>query len=221
MKCREQKSRVYIRIACLNAANIDSYGILNEKLHVKHSMRFRLLPQHTVLSFGFFFRSGLLDRSRKKQHPENYFMRMNFVWMWIRPQTVINVEQRTARKCRQLKPIRKNHCNCNTKRCRSLCARVCLFFSHQVARTQPNTYWEKNATFFYIQYRVIRHNFKAFFHFVNSMPHNISLHFAGWCFFFLPQLYKLFILQIWKCFLSSSRRRIQSITRAQCAQNRI
>lgn len=37
---------IFALLVWMNAANIDSYGILNEKVHVKRSMRFRLLQQH-------------------------------------------------------------------------------------------------------------------------------------------------------------------------------
>lgn len=139
---------------------------------------FCMLPRHFFFfCVWFFFCAG-------KKNPENYFMRMSFVWMWIRPQTVINVEQCTTRKCRQLKPIRKNHATAiHTDRV--LCVWVVFSSGSQVYIQICIA--KKYDTFF--QFRVIRHNFKAFFHFVNSMPHNI---------FYLPQLYKLFILQIWK-----------------------
>lgn len=137
-----------------NAANIGSYRILNEKVHVKRSMRFRLLQQHT------FFKGKKISR---KLFYENEFC--------------VNVDPSadrhrcgavcTARKCRQLRPIRKNHATAIQPN--ALCVRAFFVVDvRQVVRSYTTKYiLGKNDTFFNITLSAI-----IFFHFTNSMPHN-------------------------------------------------
>lgn len=74
--------------------------------------------------------------------------------------------ERTTRKCRQLEPIRKNHATA-IQTDAVLCVRVCLFSSGRAYTTKYVLGEKKNETLlffpFFLQYRVIRHNFKAFF----------------------------------------------------------
>lgn len=145
---------------------------------------------------------------------------------WVqKPNWILNkrIQLHAARKYTvNLKPIRKNHCNCNTKRFElwiweqkrkrmymSLC--VCVFFfciqfihffyfsmGRDVSIHRTEYTLRKSEAHFFSIFALSAIILKLFFHFANSMPHNIFF-----CRNFINYLY----YKIWKYFLFSSRRR--------------